>query len=954
MTYSVPVTGCLIFLLMISEAFAAASPAAQMLRVLVTQSDTAEPLSSPKGGVSSGEQNTSSDSAAALKTLVEKIRNLEAEVERLKSNQGVGRPTSTTDGQCLFFVDMAHVGIVPTQNGPTRYLAIHLTIANTTAKPITLTRQRIVAEIDGESLALEEIPKSVAQFSFQVSRQSYALNSMQPVQNRTVPAKGQASFWIVYSKLSAGTTVPQCKLHLSFGDTHMELNVNDQQRAILGLQSERIGPRGSVALLTICGLMTTVNSQSLCDEFENLAAQKITRLVLRWNSEAPQPDHNILDWLEMSAATRGQPRPGNDLFPAIPAGIREFHLVKFHKNETPSEDDGSARKHVPPQLHLSDADAVGASLRSVYLAMPRDELLAEIRDGHPLSRAAALSYGGGRLDTEHLPQIFRWIEEGNPEIQRAALQTLSHFGESEAVQRLVFYVKCNADPLSTTAMESLAGSRFGAAHEALLELLKNEAPDSKKQIAKVLAKYPRPIWSETLYEFAADSHASMRLEALKALTQVGHPRLIDILEAGLKSDENSVKDFSFRTLAERIDDRSEALAMDYTLNQLKVGAPDGTMCRLLIKTKDPRALPLLLGYLDSKSNNRMGVLKLLIQIGDSAVIETLAEKYPSLPLQDQMTVLNGLKQFRHPKFHDYAGAALLSSDISLVSTAANALMQEGHPDGEKLLIEALNKQSAGNLIPNIANALASFGTLTARKALLQVKDSQDQIKGKHSTNALVQMRQRSPGLQFVLMALQRLQSPPEKNDLKGQANLQAEALEFCDAAIQVDPYLGEAYAVRGKVRLQQENWDETATNFEKALELMLDDDSEIITGLGLARVAQGKLEDGIKVVEDHREKFKDTKDGLYCYNVACVYSRACEYLDQHPDAQNQQLRRDEYRGKSLADLKLSVHQGFREFDWMAEDPDFAVIREDPDFQKLIVGRGSKTPKEAQPQQSTEK
>ena len=923
---------------------AAFSPSLQFARAICLQND-------PNAKKTAGDDKSSTD-PEALKKLLERIGKLETEVERLKNGQPAPANAAVKDGQVLTLVDIAHVGTAYAASGQTRYAAIHVTLANTTGQPITLTREQISAEIDGEARKLEPIPAGVVNYSFQHGKQSYSLQSMQPAKSWKVPAGGQNSFWLVYPGLPVATTVPKCKLKLTLGDVTKEVDVNEVQRAVLGLETERIGPRGSLALLTITGTMTAFNTQSLIDEMDKLVALKVARVVLRWSADAPQPDGQILNWLNQATAMLGQPRNGNEQFPAIPGALREFHLVKFSDNDGSPDYSGYRGNNAAQRVHKSAAEAVGSALRTAYLALPRDELLQEIREGHTLTRAAALAYGGGRLDAEHLPQIFQWIEDKDPEVQRAALQALSHFGEPDAVEKLVHYAKRNVEPLSSTAIESLAGSRFGTAHDALLSLLKNEEPESKKRIVQVLAKYPRPIWSETLYEFASDPRAGLHLEAVKALAQVGHPKLVDVLEAGLKSSDKPLRDFSFQTLANRTDERSEKLAVDYTLAHLKDSPPDGNMVQLLSRTKDARALPLLLEQLEGKPSDRNAVLNLLVQIGDKSVADKLAEKYSSLQPNEKAQVLNGLKQFRHPKFREYAGAALLTNDSSLVSTAANALQQEGNPEGEKLLIEALDKQTTSHLIHNITNALSNFGTPTARAALLKAKESKDANKKNYATNALLQMRQRSPGFQYIFQAQQRLQTPVDKNDKQAKTAQEKEALEFYDMAIQLDSQLAEAYAGRGKVMLRQNKLSDAGKDFEKALELKLEpDDSEVITGLALARVVDGKLDDAIKLVEDNREKqIKTMKDGLYVYNVACVYSRACEYLDSHKDVPDRDKKREDYRKRSLADLAQSIKQGFDDFAWMAEDPDFAALREDAEFKKLLATKPAQKPEGDKPKE----
>jgi HEAT repeat protein len=881
---------------------------------------------------------------AELKKLIERINKLEAEVERLK-NKPAAPAAAPVGGQVLTLIDKAQVGMTFTNGGQFRYVAIHLALANTTGETVTLTREQLTAEIDGEARKLEEIPPGVVNYSFQVGGQNYSLQTMQPAKSWKIPASGQASFWVVFPNLPVGTSVPRCKLKLQLGDATKVIDVNDVQRAALGLEIERIGPRNSLALITVTGTMTLFNTQALVDELDKLVAQKVARVVVKWSADAPKPDGQIMNWIQNATSTTAQIRNGNDMFPAIPAGIREFHLVKI-SDDNNNMNYGYRGNMGPLRIHDTAADAVGAALRTAYLALPRDELLQEIREGHPLTRAAALAYGGGRLDADQLPLIFQWVEDKNADIQKAALQTLCHFGEPEAVEKLVFYAKRNIEPLSSTAIESLASSRFGTAHDALLELLKNEPPESKKRIVQVLAKFPRPVWSETLYEFASDTRAGLNLDAVKALVQVGHPKLVEVLQAGLKGSDKPLRDFAFQTLAQRTDDPSEKLAVEYALEHLKTSPPDGIMVQLLSRTKDARAVPLLMAQLEKTGAERTATINLLVQIGDQTVADTLAEKYPAFSTQEKALVLNGLRQFRHPKFREFAGAALLTNDQALVSTAANALMQEGDPAGEKLLIAALDKQTTGHLIHNITNALANFGTPTARAALLKAKESSDQNKRNYASNALLQMRQRSPGYQYIFQAQQRLMMPPDPNDKNAKAQMEKEVIEFYDMALQLDPELPEAYAGRGKMRLRQDKLSDAGKDFEKALELDPDgNDSEVITGLALARVVDGKLDGAFKLIESKREKYKNVRAGLYLYNTACVYSRAVGYLDEHAEIPDRDKKKDEYRKKSLADLEQSINQGFADFDWMAKDPDFNSLREDAEFKKIIATKPKAKPKD---------
>ncbi len=882
---------------------------------------------------------TSTD-PASLRKLVERINKLEVEVDRLKN----GAPTVATgvDQQILAMLDVAHLGLFFSGNGQTRYLVLHVMLANTTKQAFTIARDQVIAEIDGEERKLKDIPQQLQNFQFQSGKQQYQISTMKPLKEWKLPAGGQTGIWMVYTDLPIGPNVPKCVLKIKLGDVTKEINVNELQRAQLSLDVARIGPKQSLALFTISGAINTFNAGSFVDELDAVVAQKIARVVVRWVDGATPPDPQLMNWLQ-TAAAGNHGNNVNQLFPAIPAAIQEFHLTEFPVSDDVQTRNQGFAMRVPGQvrMHKTSSESVGAALRTAYLNLPRDELLKEIRTGHPLSRAAALAYGGGRLDIENLPQIFEWAEEKDPEFQKAALQALSHFGEPQAVEKLVLYAKRNVEPLSSAAIESLAGSRFGAAHDALLALLKNEPAESKKKIVQVLAKYPRPIWSDALYDFVSNGPAGMDAESLKALVQVGHPQLVDVLERALKSPDKVIRDQAFQTLSQRNDQRSETLSIEYALKMLESGPPDVNVVQLLSRTKDARAIPLLLKQLES-GNDRVTTINLLIQLGDMEVAEKLVQKYISLNNNEKVQILQGLKIFRHTKFRELCGDALLSNDNQLVTTAATALTADGSPEGEKLLIAAIEKQRTNHLLGNIMQALANFGTPTARAALIKARDSGDPSKRNYANSALLALRQRSPGFQYAF-----------QGDTFSKNQQEKEAMEAYNMALQLDAELPEAYLGRGQLFMKQEKFAEASKDFDKVIELKHEPQfpSEFATSFAIARIADGRLAEGLKYLEEHRpvddprDPNRKASNALFLYNSACAYSRAVEQVDKQADLPDRATVREAYRKRAVTDLRESFKQGFDDYTWMAKDPDFKILRDDPDFKKILSEKPAESPEE---------
>lgn len=889
----------------------------------------------------SGKSDVSTD-PESLKKLIERINKLEAEVERLKN--GGPAAGAAVEPHVLAMLDVAAMGVFYSGNTQTRYLVLHVLLANTTKQNFTIPRDQVIAELDGEQRKLKDLPTNLQNYSIQSGKQHLQLSTMKPPKEWKLPAGGQAGLWLVYPELPLGPRPPQCRLKIKLGDMTREINVNELQRAQLSLDLQRIGPRQSLALLTINGTMNSFNAASVVDELDKLVEQKIARVVIRWGDSATPPDQQIVQWLQMAAIGNNNPN-NNQLFPVIPSAIREFHLTEFPAGEDNQPRSGyqfGLRPTTQPRIHKTASESVGAALRTAYLALPRDELLDEIKNGHPLSRAAALAYGGGRLDIDQLPQIFQWVEDKDPEIQKAALQALSHFGEPKAVEMLVLYAQRNVEPTSTGAIESLAGSRFGTAHDALLKLLNNEPAASKKKIIQVLAKYPRPIWSETLYDFVTNTPNGMDADSLKALVQVGHPNLVDVLERSLKSTDKTIRDQAFQELAKRSDERSESLAVDFALKQLESGPPDATVVQLLSRTKEPRAIPLLLKQLDT-NGERSNTINLLMQLGDQTVADKLVAKYLTLNNNEKVQVLQGLKLFKHSKFRELCGEALATNDNQLVSTAANALTQDGHPEGEKILIAALDKQKTIHLLSNIMNALANFGTPTARAALIKARDSGEPNRKNYATQALLMMRQRSPGFQYIFQAINFRQNNQDK-----------EAFEAYETAIQLDPALPEAYLGRGQLLLKQEKFGAARKDFETVIDMKHEPlDGEFVTSLAIARIGDGKLEEGLKYLEENRGKqLEGGRDaarkaikGLFLYNSACAYSRAVEQVDKKTEMADREVVREKYRKQAIDDLSESIKNGFDDFKWMAKDPDFKILHEDPDFKKILASQPAEKPED---------
>jgi len=396
--------------------------------------------------------------------------------------------------------------------------------------------------------------------------------------------------------------------------------------------------------------------------------------------------------------------------------------------------------------------------------------------------------------------------------------------------------------------------------------------------------------------------------------------MLDVFEQALGQKDPNIRNEAFNILSIRTDAASEELAVKFMLEQLKDSPPTPQMNALLNRTKEPRAIPLLLSQFDKQPNNRSALINTLAQIGDQSVADVFVESYPKLKNYEQTAILNALIQLRSPGFRKLAAQALLSTDSSLVSTASQGLQTDGSPEAAKLLIEAFEKSGNANTWNYTSNALSSLGTPEARETLLKARSGGDQNKRTIATNALRNLWQRSPGYQYVYQGQQLAQKEQWKDAV----------LQFSNA-LEVDPELPDAWAGRANAHLKQNKTKEARTDYDKAL--TLDPyNSTAVTGLGILLVLDGDPEGGIKKVEDARGKF--TADALFAYNVACVYSQASAVVMKDDKLADREQKRDAYRKKAFDELKRSVAMGFQDFDWMKKDPDFAPIRDLPEFTEV--------------------
>lgn len=844
--------------------------------------------------------------------------------DEVKTILGDPQPAVPEDEPPLRLVpEDLHLGRAYFVGEQSRYLAMRVWLVNTTSKPITIQREAFRLLSRGNELK-PGIAQRQGLTRLPAGTRFIDLNEISQTGDVNVPAHGATSLSLGFSEIPGTTEVPEMTLRVPVGSDSAIVDLNRFSLGLMRLHIERIGPRGLLALMRISGEITPVGAGELVRVLEHLANNKANRIVLAWDENAPTLHPDLSNWL-VQAALRAGGVPANDgQHPVLAASIRELHLATLPSGT------GVPNYVGPRRVHDTVAAAVTAAVGHAFHAMPLEELLREIESGHPLTRTAAIA-AGGRLPDERLPMLLELTGDADPEIAKAAIVALRGFGSPAAIDRLVHLAKQGPTPVRSAAVESLAASRFGDAHRALRGLLESSLAEDPlippESLVPVLAEYPRPLWDNVLYDLAMQAEPSVRADALIALSKLGHTDLLTALEAAVQHDDSKLRTRAFALMARRNDAESLRMATEYTRRHLATEPPTREMYLLLVRTKDPQAIPLLIERLGDKNANRSDLIRLLSQIGGLEIRETLESAYPVLDPPVKAIALNTLAQLRSPRFYEFAEEALLSSEPALVSVAQQRLQANGGPEAVALLTRTLLESDNEMAMTYAAQGLGGIASPEARAAIRRIAHRNDE-RGRAAAREWFKLLSGSVALEpFRAAELAR-----SREDWKA-------AVERYSDAVELDPQLIDAWSGRANAHMQLADYDAARSDYEKAFELDPHDPAAA-TCLGILRVFEGQVEEGLSFVRDRSGTFQESQ--LFAYNTACLYAVAAERLDRNDATRAERLRSD-----AVKELNRAVALGMTDPDdvsWMRKDPDLKSLQGRPDFEAAVAAaeKGSVT------------
>lgn len=905
--------------------------------------------------------------------LLQQLATVEAEAARLAP----ATPLTARTARLAFVIGSIYQGVTNLYSDDrTRYLAVRLFVINTSTEPQSLDVRGIRLRTGGKSLAWQDRPAGIDGYSFQADREHIAIREVQPPDLLAIPAQSVASTWLLYAGLELGPFVPDLALEIPADPRPLVLDVVAYERAVLGLHTERLGPSDCLALVSVDGVLNTVNAGALAAELDRLSGQQTHRIVLKFG-EAALPNQFLLDWLKQAC----QPNPYLHQFqqmPVFPVTTQELHLVLPR----------SAGRDDSATVHTQLNAAVAAALRTAFSAAPVSDVIAALRSAHPGVRVAALRYGAGRLRPEQLSLVLRQLEDADTEVRGAAIAALGEFSAPVAVQALSAIARGSEPELAAAAVRSLAGSRFPAAHAALAEQMAKGLPLPPQELVGILAEYPRPEWREAVLRFTTASDSRVQQAAMQALARLGHAELLPVLIAGLESTEPRVREEAFQRLCGLGTREADAAALNYALLRLQTEPPSAAIQQFLIRIRDQRAVPLLVKHLDGPEGIRRNILELLPQVGDQSVAAEIVQRYPRLTDSEKVVALQSLEQLDSPLGKPLALAALRSDDTSLCQRAVGYLQRDSGDDVVAAFAAALTaargKAAQNAHVHFLCNGLGMIGTPAARQVLLETRRSADESTRSAALQGLQALWSQSPARDIVAQAEGQLNQlyllereaeaqPPmidnpaaarEREAARQQALQLAEQL--LQAARRIDREFPELHFALGLLHLEQSQPADAVEDFRRAIELD-DERVEAYIRLGntlydlerfeeslaplqfafehdpeprrhqwlsyqaLALLRLGRLEEGVSLIKQHADEFPHQP--VFAYNQACAYSRAVELLRRDPAVKADDPRIMVFTEEALRLLKESHEQNFAAAANQVTDP-LAFMRADPDLEAL--------------------
>jgi tetratricopeptide (TPR) repeat protein len=845
------------------------------------------------------------------KGLLRRLERVEAELLRLKQPAALPNPRPAA---LPFVDDLRLLSTNVWDVAGVRYLSLRLSLLNQGNQPRVLDPSKVSLVVDGKPLTLKSIPEDFKKSVVDVGGRLMEPGEVMPTGEVSLPPHEVVSVSLVFAPIGAVGPSPALALRYEMDGAPVELDLNRFARGLLELQTVRIGPGDVCTLATIGGALNTINAADLADALVKAANQGSKRVVISWGTDAAAPISDLVGWLG-AAGVPEAPRFAS--FPALPSDLLELRFVSVPTSVPVEPIDGSIAVS-----HHDLEDAVAAALATVFPRQPRQVVMDQLKKGHPAVRAAALRYGAESLSAGDIGFVKSFVDDPSATVQAAACIALAAIDAPQSVAVLRELAEGARPVIAEAAFEAMASSRFAAALGVAGELAATIRSIPEATLLKILLRRPQAAFRPRILQLANSKNPELREAALPALLSFPIDEALPIYEEALASKEKTTRTAALSAIVVRLDEgdgRIRELAVQQALARLEADPGDPLGRGVAEQTRDGRFVALLIPRVSDAKRDRTDLIELLGGIGDDRVMREFIRSYDGFKGGERAAALKHLSMHHLPEAVTFAMADLKMKSADVTERAVAILVQDASDEAVHALALALRDRKDHEVM-QFSEALSTIGTPAAKDELYALRLLERADLRLPINWAFRQIWDRSPGSEFVTQGQQVLEMQPPNYD---------QALDLFNTATQFDPLLPGAYTGRGNLRLRQERWEDAVREFSAALELN-PDDSMPLTGLTLARVMQGRVDEAFEWITQAAPFYES--DPNFLYNAACVYSRGSEQIAKKPGSD---AAATAAREQAIGFLGQSVEKNFQQGDLMTRDHDLDAIRSDPRFEAIV-------------------
>lgn len=851
------------------------------------------------------------------------VQQVQAEIRQAANLPGAKQLLQLLEQPVAVWIDQLHLGVdnaySPQQM---RYFSARISVINRSEEPIKIATAELQLKGWNSIYSPADMNGEYKLMPVRVGRDVFSMNDFATPAEVEIPPSQVASFWIAFTDLENSNQVENLELVVPVRSREtFVLDIREQQRHRLGLSVTQIGPKDCLGLLTIHGVLNPVNAQDLAERLSELTQQNVQRAVIAWGRSAPATTDDLVDWLLHRAAHE----VNNQLYTQFPPfePLRYTALAALPEINAETDYNENHRKLIFSEI----GEAALAALEELFSMIDAGYLTKEIRSGHPLSQRAALlaleSRQDRQLNDNLFPLLTQLYDTTDEETRPYVLYAIGQQSGDEPIDMLKKIAVSNRSSEAEAAFAALVKSNQPSAATTVRELLLSGSLGiSKAKQVEILSRYFRKEWTWYLKESLLDETPAVRIAAMNGFVQVGHPRLDLILREGLKDSSEVVQKTAFQALVERNDPASEVAALNHALSLLATGNVEDDVLTIITRTRDSRAVEIILDLVEQKPTLRDKLIGLLEEVGDIKSVRALLQQLNQFTTHEQVMVYELATTYDLPEQFELARDAIESESDDLQRVGLQMLTSLASNEAAETVGKLLTEEDESR-VGQASYALGKMGTKRAGEILRGFREKayrEGQVANlKAASLGLRVWMTHSPGWNAIDSAYYH-----------SNVNNYENAVAYFELAAEIDPELGVAFSGKGNSLLKLNKYPEALIAFEKAYEID-HFDGQAITGIGIVKAIQGQTEPAVKLTVESADKFPE--DDVFSYNTACVYGRAIEYLLKTAPDENRQLIQ-QYQSAAIKSLQKSIEYGFDEFDLMRSDPDIDSLRRLPEFQKL--------------------